>query len=135
MTTELKQPPVKYRLNRLNACGFAYEYGVRWTSRNQYVHDNHGRIAGTYAALMAGNYACSNAVTLELHANYSGSGPDAFGGAREWPHLTLQVSFRQGDERLAEDLANKLAAQVDEFMRQHGLAVSDQAADSEAVKV
>lgn len=49
-----------------------------------------------------------NAHTVEIHNNYNGSGDDAFGGAREWPHVTVKVGFQVGEERRAIDFAKKV---------------------------
>lgn len=63
---------------------------------------------------MAGNVVMSNGVSLELHKNYSGSGAAAFGGAKEWPHLTLRVAFPAGHEEQRESFAEKLRKFIDE---------------------
>lgn len=35
----------------------------------------------------------ANVAYLRIHKNYNGSGPSAFGGAKEWPHITLTVAL------------------------------------------
>lgn len=35
----------------------------------------------------------THCATLEIHKHYNGSGPDAFGGSKEWPHLSLDINL------------------------------------------
>lgn len=49
-----------------------------------------------------------NAITIERHLNHNGSScdPTAFGGAKEWPVLTVHISFEENAfgerDRIAE---------------------------------
>ena len=58
------------------------------------------------------NCEVSDAHTVEIHSNYNGSGDDAFGGARAWPHVTAKIGFQVGEERRAIDFARKLTALI-----------------------
>lgn len=69
------------------------------------------------------NCETSNAHTVEIHKNYNGSGDDAFGGAREWPVVTVKVGFQVGEERRAIDFAKKVTAIIHaEFDNEHEAA-------------
>ncbi|HTG95757.1 MAG TPA: hypothetical protein VL866_24365 [Pyrinomonadaceae bacterium] len=60
------------------------------------------------------NCKVGNAHTVEIHEHYNGSEKDAFGGAREWPHVTAKIGFQVGEERRAIDFARKLTALIRE---------------------
>lgn len=60
------------------------------------------------AGKIGNNCKTGNAHSVEIHKNYNGSGDDAFGGAREWPHVTAKIGFQVGEERRAIDFARKL---------------------------
>lgn len=65
-------------------------------------------------APMAGKgFVADGACEIELCRHYSGSGDDAFGGADEWPHLTVQVGFPVGAEAARDALAAKIMALID----------------------
>jgi hypothetical protein len=48
---------------------------------------------------MANNFISSNVVNIRLCRHVNGSGEGAFGGAADWPHLTVNISFQVGEER------------------------------------
>lgn len=64
-------------------------------------------------AVIANNYSSPNAITIECHKNFNGSGPDHFGGAKEWPHLTIRIGFPVDSEDQRDKLAVKLAKFLD----------------------
>jgi hypothetical protein len=49
--------------------------------------------------LMANCYISGNAINLRLCRHVNGSGETAFGGASDWPHLTVNIAFQVGEER------------------------------------
>jgi hypothetical protein len=55
--------------------------------------------------------------SIQLHKNYNGSGPTAFGGRKEWPVLTLEVAFDVGEESRRQELADVLAKAVQNFFQ------------------
>lgn len=61
-----------------------------------------------------------NAHQLELHYNFNGSGPKAFGGAKEWPVVTAKVVFQTGEEDMRDEFAEKLASFINSFMVERG---------------
>ena len=64
------------------------------------------------------NCEVSNAHTVEIHSHFNGSGDDAFGGAREWPHVTAKIGFQVGEERRAIDFARKVTELIREEFSQ-----------------
>jgi hypothetical protein len=50
-------------------------------------------------------YVSDQAVEMELHHNFSGSGDKAFGGAAAWPVLTLNFALPAGQEDDVYELA------------------------------
>lgn len=59
-----------------------------------------------------------NAHIVEVHWNYNGSGPQAFGGAREWPVVSAHVSFVEGEEQRAEEFGAALRDFIDNYLNQ-----------------
>lgn len=39
------------------------------------------------------NKTGSNVTTIEIAKHYSGSGPTSFGGAKEWPNITVDIGI------------------------------------------
>jgi hypothetical protein len=70
------------------------------------------------AGRIGNDFETSNAHSVEIHKNYNGSGDDAFGGAREWPHVTALVGFQVGEERRALNFSKKLVALIKEEFKQ-----------------
>ena len=54
-------------------------------------------------------YISGSAASVNIHKNYNGSGPSAFGGAKEWPHITVRVAFPSDTQ------AEHVAAVADKF--------------------
>jgi hypothetical protein len=69
---------------------------------------------------MAKDFSSSNATEISVRSNYNGSGPTAFGGADSWPAVTVRVSLPVGEEEAAEELAQKLALVIEEFVTEKG---------------
>lgn len=68
----------------------------------------------TRPAEMAGaGYIGENAIKIRVGRNINGSGPNAFGGAKEWPSVDLDVAFPATDKERAEQFAEALKAFVD----------------------
>jgi hypothetical protein len=84
-----------------------------------------GRIKYTRSGRYAGerNDCTNGAAEIRIKKHYNGSGLQAFGGANEWPHVTLGVSFPAGEEAMAMLLVLQLQVLVDGFMTKHGLDV------------
>jgi hypothetical protein len=61
---------------------------------------------------------CEDAIWIEVHKNYNGSGPEAFGGAEEWPVITLRWSFDESASSQVDELRKQLQAFVDSHMPQ-----------------
>lgn len=62
-------------------------------------------------------------ITITKHVN--GSGNEYFGGAREWPAVTLTVSLPVKREDLAQDLAKLLRETVAKFVCDNDLRDND----------
>lgn len=68
-------------------------------------------------ALLGGpGHDSSNGCELREHRNYNGSGSEAFGGAKDWPVVTLHVGLPAGREDLQKELGERLRALVDAFL-------------------
>jgi hypothetical protein len=65
-----------------------------------------------FAAMIGNNYRCDNGIKIELGKNSNASGPEAFGAAKEWPCLRLEIPFVVGQEirmkAIAQILEKKL---------------------------
>jgi hypothetical protein len=70
-----------------------------------------------HEGIIAKGCSYKNAHELELRSSYNGSGESAFGGAKEWPTLTLKVAFQVGEEDLRARLAVELAKTVHQLMK------------------
>lgn len=55
---------------------------------------------------------------MVLGRNCNGSGPKAFGGAKEWPVVTLKLPFPPGEQARALLAAREIMA----FLKRRGLA-------------
>jgi hypothetical protein len=60
--------------------------------------------------------------SMEIVATYhfNGAGDGQFGGADQWPHLTVQISFAAGEEMLRDELARAIQATIDTWRERHG---------------
>lgn len=56
---------------------------------------------------------------VEAKHNYNGSGPKAFGGARQWPVVECHVGFQTGEEELASEFATDLGKFIDRWLVEH----------------
>ncbi len=50
----------------------------------------------------------SNTISIELGKSYNGSGPNAFGGAKEWPYLRIEIPFQVGEEERMKTIADMI---------------------------
>lgn len=83
-----------------------------WSTHTDTEMSRPGRVArGLYGV----------AATLREHYHYNGSGPQAFGGAKRWPALTLVVAFPENAEELRDLLGDRLRSAVDVFLQEHNL--------------
>lgn len=64
---------------------------------------------------------CAHGASTEEGKHHNGSGPQAFGGAKEWPHVKLDVGLPVDRFDLRAELAAKLRDTVDAFITAHGL--------------
>lgn len=76
-------------------------------------HRPKGNVEHSREGVCARNCPFSNAITIEECKHYNGSGPQAFGGAPEWPHLRIDISFREGEEAHRTEILNKIKALLD----------------------
>jgi hypothetical protein len=56
---------------------------------------------------------------IEIGYHYNGSGPESFGGARQWPTVEATVAFNVGEEEKQKTFAVALAKLIDEFFANH----------------
>jgi hypothetical protein len=63
------------------------------------------------------DYFCDNAHKIELGVGVNGSGPKAFGGAREWPVLRIKLAFQEGED----DKMRATAALLEEIIKLLGI--------------
>jgi len=66
------------------------------------------RTCETLSGKIARNNESENAIELECHYNYNGSGKQAFGGAIKWPVITLNWAFQEGEETHRDVIARRL---------------------------
>lgn len=52
-------------------------------------------------------------IELEKYYHYNGSGNKAFGGAKKWPVLALNIDFETGKEQERDELIEKLKKFLD----------------------
>jgi len=119
-------------MSKLNPNLIKHRVGKNWKVVADFGYDDEKKqarktgdaraVTMTRTGVMAGGYRSSTAVKMELHHNYSGSGPDAFGGAPKWPSLDLHVSLPAGKYELQFELAAQLAAVCDRFAAEKGIA-------------
>ncbi len=75
----------------------------------------------TRGARTARNYYSSNGVIIEATRSINGSGPQAFGGAEEWPAVTVRISLPEGRNDLRALLVEEMKTTIDRFLEKHGL--------------
>lgn len=68
---------------------------------------------------MAGHVEMDSVSKIEIGHHINGSGPDCFGGAKQWPHVQLNVNFNEDEQPLAELFAKQLMQFVDKFFEEH----------------
>lgn len=106
-----------YRTIKIQAPnGWELEYGRKEVGHREWIDDlNRPKFLrkGTFAG------GCTNFESvhnIELKHKYNGSGPDAFGGAREWPVVEAHVAFNENEHELAVEFAQGLAAFIHDFL-------------------
>lgn len=73
----------------------------------------------------ARNTVMRNATTIGVTEHRNGSGPEAFGGAKKWPVIDIQISLPEGENGLAVDLAVKLTEIIRQELDTKGLLRHD----------
>jgi hypothetical protein len=63
------------------------------------------------------DFETDNAITIEAKHHYNGSGPNAFGGAKQWPHVKLDVGFQEGQEGLRDEFVTQLRRLCEKFFQ------------------
>jgi hypothetical protein len=81
----------------------------------------YGETAWYRNCAFARGVTCPNGVELREGYRYNGSGNKFFGGASQWPVVTLHVSLPEGRLDLRRDLAQILMKGVDKFLADHDL--------------
>lgn len=64
----------------------------------------------------AGHVLYDNVYVIDVHSNYNGSGKQAFGGAKEWPVVDVQIAFEATEQAKAERFAVEIAKFVDTWL-------------------
>lgn len=72
---------------------------------------------GTFARACA---EFESAHEVELRSHYNGSGPTAFGGAKQWPVVTASTAFNENEYELATEYARALAEFTDKWLKERG---------------
>lgn len=61
-----------------------------------------------HGARIARDYFSNNGVRIELGQSINGSGAKAFGGAKRWPCLRVEIGFPEGDEKRMATVAKAI---------------------------
>jgi hypothetical protein len=69
------------------------------------------RKAEQRAGIMAGNTQIDNCCEIESSYHHSGSGP--VNGCSDWPHLSVNISFCEGEEKKRDNFAKKIKDLID----------------------
>ena len=112
-----------YKTLKLSAPdGWELKYHSKWIG--PHVHDYGKDLEqpifqrkGTFAANQVHYESVHN---IELRSHYNGSGPSAFGGAKQWPVVTSKVAFNEGEYQLAAEFAADLGKFVDGWLKERG---------------
>ena len=67
------------------------------------------------------NTKLDNAHRIRKTTNVNGSGGHHFGGAKEWPVVECHVGFQEGQQALADELAEELTLVLNQFLFRHGM--------------
>lgn len=59
--------------------------------------------------LIGNNCETGNAHTVEVRESFNGAGDDAFGGARRWPTVWVEINFQSHEGQRAIAFAKKLS--------------------------
>jgi hypothetical protein len=79
------------------------------------------RITKEFGAVIANNWFSDNGVKIELSESINGSSDQAFGGAKSWPHLTVDVGFQVGQY----DVATRIAILIEEILRREDIITEE----------
>lgn len=71
-----------------------------------------------------------NAHIIEIRESFNGSGDDAFGGARSWPTIWVEVNFQTGEQRRSIDFAKKLLELIKSEFPESALEAATKERDS-----
>lgn len=86
---------------RLASNGTSYKVHERWEIPCRMARDHEGGIV------------------VEVKKHLNGSGPNAFGGAQEWPHVELNAPFPEERRDLAVAFAEYIAAAAEKFLEEN----------------
>ena len=64
------------------------------------------------AGFIANGFEIDDAKQIRACYHINGSGGSSFGGAKYWPHVSLNVSFQTGEETKRDDFTKALQAFV-----------------------
>lgn len=70
-----------------------------------------------FGAKIGNDYWSTNGVEIELGHSINGSGEKAFGGAKKWPCLRIQIGFEVGQEEKME----LVAGWITQLLRAEGI--------------
>jgi hypothetical protein len=70
---------------------------------------------------ICGKAVFGNAIQIVISNKYNGSGPEAFGGSRTWPYVSLEFPFPEGEEAKAKIFMVRLAEFVQKQQKLLGL--------------
>jgi len=79
------------------------------------------RITKEFGAVIANDWFSDNGVKIELNESINGSSAEAFGGAKSWPHLTVDIGFQVGQH----DVAARIAVLIEEMLRKEGIITEE----------
>jgi len=77
--------------------------------------DDNGWASWVGSGVLANNHRSGNAAQMRLGMSVNGSGKKAFGGAKQWPNLTLEIGFQVGEEAYRDALALELRRTTEKF--------------------
>ncbi len=83
--------------NNWNIDDNVYGYGVEYSK--------HG--------MLGRGCSYANAHTVKTAYHFNGSSNDAFGGAEQWPVVSMEITFEEGEEEKALKFAKKLMAFIE----------------------
>jgi hypothetical protein len=88
-----------------------------WKTRRDHWTPEH--VILTHPGQFARGCTEDEAVEIKLGHHYNGGGPDAFGGAEQWPVLEVTVNLPEGTEGHAYLLAGLFAHAYEKFIAEY----------------